>query len=65
MDFRLEKRSVPDQWIRIRIRNLFVRIRILSSTGKKMKENLDFCCFVTIYDFLSLKNDVNVPYKSN
>jgi hypothetical protein len=36
-------------WIRIRIRNLFVqiRIRILPSTRKKMKKNLDFYCFVT------------------
>ncbi len=46
-------------WIRIRrihiilgllrIRNLFVRIRIriLPSTSKKMKQNLDFYCFVT------------------
>ncbi len=35
-------------WISIRIRKLFVWIRILPSTGKKkMKKNLDFYCFVT------------------
>ncbi len=28
-------------------------------------ENLDSYYFVTIFDFLSLKNDVNVPSKSN
>ena len=36
-------------WIRIRIHNLFVqiRIRILPSTSLKRKKNLDFYCFVT------------------
>ncbi len=35
----------------IRIRNLFVRIRIriLPSSKQKMKKNLDFYCFVTSY----------------
>ncbi len=28
-------------------------------------ENLDFYCLATSYDFLSLKNDVNVPSKRN
>jgi hypothetical protein len=28
------------------------------------KKNLDSYCSVTFYDFLSLKNDVNVPSKS-
>jgi hypothetical protein len=28
-------------------------------------KNLDFYYFVTHFDFLSLKNDVNVPSKSN
>ncbi len=37
----------------IRIRNLFVRI--LPSTRKKVKENLDFYRFVTFYDFLFWK----------
>ncbi len=27
---------------------LFVRMRILPSTSKKMKENLDLYCFVTL-----------------
>jgi hypothetical protein len=26
-----------------------------------LKKHLDFYCFVTFYDFLFLKNDVNVP----
>jgi hypothetical protein len=30
---------------------------------KNSKKNLDSYCFVTFYDFLSLKNDVNVPKK--
>jgi hypothetical protein len=62
----LLKNSVPDPdphvsgtpesevWIRI-------RIQILLSSSKK---NLDSYCFVTL-DFSSLKNDVNVPSKSN
>jgi hypothetical protein len=29
------------------------------------KKNLGFYCFVSSFDFLSLKNDVNVPSKSN
>jgi hypothetical protein len=29
------------------------------------KKNLDSWYFVTLFDFLSLKNDVNVPSKSN
>ncbi len=37
-------------WIRIRIRNLFVQIRILPSKSEKMKKNLDFCdFFMTFY----------------
>jgi hypothetical protein len=28
-------------------------------------KNLDSYYFVTLFDFLSLKNDVNVPSKSN
>ncbi len=32
------------------------------SSSKNRKRNLDFYCFVTsLHDFLSLKNDVNVP----
>jgi hypothetical protein len=33
--------------------------------AKIVKKNLDSYCFVTLLDFLSLKNDVNVPSKSN
>jgi hypothetical protein len=40
-------------WIRIRIRNLFVRIRILPSTITKMKKNLGFLLFC---DFLMTFN---------
>jgi hypothetical protein len=35
------------------------------SSCKNSKTNLDSYCFVTLFDFLSLKNDVNVPTKSN
>jgi hypothetical protein len=41
------------------------RIRILPSTSKKRKKNLDFYYFVTFFDFLSMKTDVSVPSKSN
>jgi hypothetical protein len=51
-------------WIRIRIL-LWIRIRILLSSCKKCKKNLDSYYFVTLFDFLSLKNDVNVASKSN
>jgi hypothetical protein len=40
-------------------------IRILLSTCKNSKKNLDSYYFVTLFDFLSLKNDVKVPSKSN
>jgi hypothetical protein len=36
------------------------RIRIRYS-HKNSKKNLDFYCFVSFYDFLSLKNYVNGP----
>jgi len=32
---------------------------------KNSKKNLDSFYFVTLFDFLSLKNDVNVASKSN
>ncbi len=51
-------------WIWIRIL-LWIRIRILLSSCKNSKKNLDSYNFVTIFDFLSLKNDVNVASKSN
>jgi hypothetical protein len=31
----------------------------------KMKKNLDNHFFVAFYDFISLKNDINVPSKKN
>jgi hypothetical protein len=36
-----------------------------SITKQNNKKNIDSYCFVTSYYFLSLKNDVNVPSKSN
>ncbi len=36
-----------------------------SSSCKNSKKNLDSYYFVTLFDFLSLKKDVNVPSKSN
>ncbi len=49
-------------WIRIL---LWIRIRILLSLCKNSKKNLDSYYFVTLFDFLSLKDDVNVASKSN
>jgi hypothetical protein len=37
----------------------------LLSSCKNSKKNLDSFYFVTLFDFLFLKNDVNVPSKSN
>ncbi len=42
-----------------------VRLRILISSSKNSKKNLDSHCFVTFFDFLPLKNNVNVASKSN
>jgi hypothetical protein len=36
-----------------------------STTMQNSKNNLDPYYIVTLFDFLSLKNDVNVPSKSN
>ncbi len=49
---------------RIRIHLSEVWIRILLSLCKNSKKNLDSYYFLTLFDFLSLKNDVNVPSKS-
>ncbi len=49
-------------WIRIRI---LLWIRILLSLCKNSEKNLDSYYFVTHFDFLSLKTDVNVASKSN
>ncbi len=51
-------------WIRIRIHQSEVWIRILLSSFKNSKQNLDSYCFVTLFDFLTVKNDVNLPSKS-
>ncbi len=40
-------------------------IRILLSSCKNNEKNLESYYFVTLFDFLSLKNNVNVPSKSN
>ncbi len=37
-----------------------IRLRSLLSSCKNTKKNLDSFYFVTLFDFLSLKNDVNV-----
>jgi hypothetical protein len=53
----------PDPSVEVRI-----RLWILLSWSKNCKKNLDSYCFVTCsfaHDFLSLKNDVDVPSKSN
>jgi hypothetical protein len=42
-----------------------VWIRILLSSCKNSKKNLDSYYFVTHFDFLSLENYVNVPSKCN
>jgi hypothetical protein len=50
---------------RIRIHWSEVWIRILLSSCKNSKKKLDSYYFVTLFDFLSLKNDVYVASKSN
>jgi hypothetical protein len=50
---------------RIRIYLSEIWIRILLPPCKNMKKTLDSYFFVTLFDFLSFKNDVNVPSKSN
>jgi len=42
-----------------------IQIWILLSSCKNSKKNLDSYSFVTLFDFLSLKKDVNVPSKRN
>ncbi len=59
-------RPDPDVFEAPRIQPLFVRIRILPSSNKNSKKNLDFYCSVTsLWLFLILQNDVNVPSKCN
>ncbi len=58
----------PQPWplfFESRIRIHRIRIRILLSSCKNSKKNLDSYYFVTLFGFLSLKNDENVPSKSN
>ncbi len=50
---------------RIRTRHYFVRIWSLPSTSKTNKKTLISTPFWLLFDFLSLKNDVSVPSKSN
>ncbi len=53
--------------LRIRIRNhqSEIRIRIFLSSSKNSKKNIDsYTVLWLLSDFLSLKNDVNVPSKS-
>ena len=47
--------------IRIHWSEIWIQIRILLSSSRNGKKNIDSNCFAT----LSLKNDVNVPSKSN
>jgi hypothetical protein len=53
--------------IRIHLSEVWIRnrLRILLSSCKNSKKNLDSYYFVTLFDFLSLKNYVNVPSDSN
>jgi hypothetical protein len=51
--------------IRIHLSEVWIRIRILLSSCKNRKKNLDSYYFVTLFDFLSLENYVNVPSNSN
>ncbi len=45
---------------------LYVKSKeVLNLSCKNSKKNLDSFYFVTLFDFLSLKNDINVPSKSN
>jgi hypothetical protein len=39
------------------------RIQVLQSSNKNSKKNLDSYCFVTSYNFLFKKNDINVLQK--
>jgi hypothetical protein len=53
------------RFLRFRFRFRFHNtVRILLSSCKIIKKNLDSCYFVTLFDFLSLKNYVNIASKS-
>jgi hypothetical protein len=51
--------------IQIRIHMFLGLLDPFPSLSKNSKKNLDFYCFVTFFDFLSLKNNVKVHSKSN
>jgi hypothetical protein len=53
----------PDPLVEVLIR-IRILIRILLSSCKNSKKNLDSYYFVTIFYFLSMKNYVNVASKS-
>jgi hypothetical protein len=50
----------PDPLVRYGSGSFYHHAKILNS-----KKNLDIYYFVTLFDVLSLKNDVNVPSKRN
>ncbi len=52
-------------WIRIWIRQSEERIRILLSSSKNSKKNLDSYCFVTSFWLFIWTNDVHVPSNSS
>ncbi len=51
--------------IRIRIHRIHMFLVLPDPDPANSKKNLDSYYFVTLFDFLSLKNDVNVASKSN
>jgi hypothetical protein len=52
-------------WIWIRKPEVRIWIRILLSSSKNSKKNIDSYCYVTSLWLFTLKNDVNVLSKSN
>ncbi len=52
-------------WIRIHQSEIWIRLRVLLSPIKNSKKILIPTAFWLLFDFLSLKNDVNVPSKCN
>ncbi len=57
--------NVITEVFRIRKSEVWIRTRILLKSCKNSKKTLDFHCFVISYNFSSVKNNVNVPSKSN
>jgi hypothetical protein len=64
-------RSIPQRYVWIRIHMFlglpdpFVREVCILSSFKNSKKNLDSYYFFTLFGYLFLKNDVNVPPKGN